>query len=163
MKRCVIALILLVLVVSELAFAQANRDYFEILRSEAQTNKRAVITKMMQFSEKESEAFWPIYRDYETQQAKLGDKRVKLIEDFAMSYKKMSNEKAEELMDTAFVLEDGRRKLRMEYVRKFEKALSPIVAARFLQVENQMQLLRDVQIAKRLPLITESSMTKHSG
>jgi hypothetical protein len=50
-------------------------------------------------------------------------------------------------------LEKRRTKLKKKYFKKFEKALSAVVAAKFVQVENQINLLIDLQIASELPLI----------
>ena len=52
-----------------------------------------------------------------------------------------------------FALEKRRTKLKKKYFKKFEKALSAITAAKFIQVENQINLLIDLQIASDLPLI----------
>jgi hypothetical protein len=47
---------------------EANlRAYVELMRSDLRTEKVAIITEMMQFSEDEDARFWPIYREYETQ------------------------------------------------------------------------------------------------
>ena len=47
----------------------------------------------------------------------------------------------------------ARVKLMRNYYKKFSKALSPKMAAKFLQVENQIWMLMDVQIASELPLV----------
>ena len=40
----------------------------------------------MGFTEAEDQAFWPIYRDYNAEMAKLGDERVALIAEYARAY-----------------------------------------------------------------------------
>ena len=57
--------------------------YAELLRSDVRTQKVAIITEMMEFTEAEDAAFWPIYRDYDAEMAKLGDERVALIAEYA--------------------------------------------------------------------------------
>ena len=52
-----------------------------------------------------------------------------------------------------FELEKRRTKLKKKYFKKFEKAVSAVVAAKFIQIENQINLLVDLQIASELPLI----------
>ena len=39
------------------------------------------------------------------------------------------------------------------YYKKFTKALSPKMAAKFFQVENQLWMLLDLKIASELPLV----------
>ena len=54
--------------------------YAELLRSDVRTQKVAIITEVMGFTEAEDKAFWPIYRQYDAEMSKLGDERVSLIE-----------------------------------------------------------------------------------
>ena len=52
------------------------RAYVELLRSDLRTQKVAVITEMMQFTEAEDAAFWPVYREYELELSRLNDERL---------------------------------------------------------------------------------------
>ena len=45
------------------------RAYAELLRSDLRAQKVAVITEVMEFTEAEDTAFWPVYREYETELA----------------------------------------------------------------------------------------------
>jgi hypothetical protein len=65
----------------------------------------------------------------------------------------MTEEKAQELSDLALQLEADRVVLKQKYVERFRKALSPKIAARFLQVENQLLWLLDLQISSSLPVV----------
>ena len=129
------------------------RAYVELLRSDLRTEKVAIITEMMQFSEDEDTKFWPIYREYETQLSKLNDDRLAGIKQYALSYDKMTDDIADRLAHTALDLEGRRHDLKAQFYEKFKSALSPKTAARFLQVENQLLLLLDLQIASSLPII----------
>src|SRR5215469_2572948 len=55
----------------------------ELLRSDVQAAKNDIIAHTMQFTDTESTAFWPVYRDYARDQQAIGDKRVQLIKDYA--------------------------------------------------------------------------------
>ena len=57
--------------------------YAELLRSDVRAQKVAILTEVMGFTEAEDKAFWPIYRDYDAEMAKLGDERVALIAEYA--------------------------------------------------------------------------------
>src|SRR6476620_1000881 len=63
--------------------------YAELLRSDVRAEKVAIITEVMGFSETEDAAFWPVYREYDAEMAKLGDERVALIADYAKNYDQM--------------------------------------------------------------------------
>src|SRR5262245_5348131 len=71
--------------------------YAELLRSDLRTQKVAVITEVMGFNEVEDKAFWPLYREYETQLAKLNDERLAGIQEYAKNYEQLSDEVADRL------------------------------------------------------------------
>lgn len=133
-------------------FAQ-ERDLVELLRKDLQTEKAALITTAMGFSTDESAVFWPIYREYEKSLATIMDKKLLLIQDYANNSEKMTPEKATETVNQAFALDAERTKLLKKFFKKFSKKMSPVRAARFVQVENQILKLLDVQAAQRLPLV----------
>lgn len=126
--------------------------YAELLRSDVRAQKVAIITEVMGFTDKEDEAFWPIYREYDLEMAKLGDERVALIAEYAKNYEKVNDELADRLASKALELEARRQELKGQVYQKVKKALSPLTAARFLQVEHQLLLLIDLQIASSLPI-----------
>jgi hypothetical protein len=129
------------------------RAYVELLRSDLRTQKVAVITEVMQFSDAEDAAFWPIYREYERELASLNDERLRGIETYAKVYQNITAATANDLMTKALDLESRRTALKQKYFTKLKSAMSPLTAARALQIENQIQLLLDLQIAASLPVV----------
>jgi hypothetical protein len=129
------------------------RAYTGLLRSDLRTQKVAVITELMQFTEAEDTAFWPIYRDYERDLSRLHDERLAAIETYATEYKQLTAATADELAMKVLDLEARRATLKQKYYSKVKTALSPIRAAKALQIENQIQLLVDLQVAASLPVV----------
>ena len=145
---------LLILLVLVFAFSlQAQDDFIELLRQDLKTQKVAIITEAMNFTEEESNTFWPVYRKYDFEASKLGDERLAIIKDYADNYDKMTDEKAKELMDRNIKLQEQRLKLSKKFYKEFQKVLPAIKATRFIQVDNQLNLLLNLQIASELPLI----------
>lgn len=126
--------------------------YAELLRSDVRTQKVAIITEVMGFTEAEDKAFWPVYRTYDAEMAKLGDERVSLIEEYANNFDKMNDAIADKLATRALDLESRRRAVLAKSYESVKKVLSPQTALRYLQVEHQLQLLIDLQIASSLPI-----------
>ena len=158
-----VSLMLVLLGSPRLAFAQqtnsatesreANlRAYVELLRSDLRAQKVAVITEVMQFTEAEEEKFWPVYRQYETELAAINDTRMALIKDYAMTYETLTDAAADKLANGALDLESRRHALKVKFYDRFKSVLPAKTAARFLQVENQILLLLDLQIAAALPI-----------
>jgi hypothetical protein len=166
--RSVIAALLIAMAVPGLAAAQQTapaetlpraetrernlRAYVELLRSDLRTQKVAIITQMMHFTEAEDTAFWPVHREYELEMSRFNDDRLALIEKYAQVYGKLTSANADELMTRVLDLEARRTALKQKYYTKLKTVVSPLTAARALQVENQIQLLIDLQIAASLPI-----------
>ena len=129
------------------------RAYTELLRSDLRTQKVAVITQMMAFTEREDAAFWPVYREHELELSRLHDERLAAIESYAKAYTSLTPKTADELALKVLDLEARRTALKQKYYTKVKAALSPTRAAQALQIENQIQLLVDLQVAASLPLV----------
>jgi hypothetical protein len=127
--------------------------YAELLRSDVRAQKSAIITELMQFTEDEDAKFWPVYREYEAELAKVNDDRIALIKEYAGAYEKMTDEVADRLARGALDVEGRRHALKLKYYDRFKSVLSAKTAARFLQVENQILLILDLQIAASLPIV----------
>jgi hypothetical protein len=126
--------------------------YAELLRSDVRTQKVAIITEVMGFTDAEDKAFWPIYRDYDAEMAKLGDERVELIADYAKAFDTITDDVADKLAAKAMDLQTRRNAALGKCYQRVKAALSPRTALRFLQVEHQLQLVIDLQIAASLPV-----------
>jgi len=111
----------------------------------------------MKFSEEDASVFWPIYKEYEIELDKLGDKRLANIKDFVNNYDKMTDPKADEIIDQAFNYQKERLELKRNMYDKLKNKLNPSTAAKFIQLEHQIQLIIDMKINAELPLIKKSS------
>ena len=128
------------------------RAYAELLRSDIRTQKVAILTEVVGFTEEEDKAFWPIYREYDAEMSKIGDQRVSNIEDYASHFSGLTDEAADRIARQALDLEAQRQAVKTKYYDRFAKALSPRTALRVMQVEQQLLLLIDLQIASSLPI-----------
>ena len=125
----------------------------QLLRSDVQSAKNEIITATMQFSDAESTAFWPVYRDYARDQQVIGDDRVKLIKDYAAHYDGMDDNNAKDMVQRMINIEDRTLNLREDYWPKFMKALGAKRAAKFYQVDNRISLIINLQLTAAIPLI----------
>jgi hypothetical protein len=65
----------------------------------------------------------------------------------------MNDAQADGLVDRMMKFDKSRMQLRSEYYPKFKKAIGAKQAAKFLQVDNRLNLLVDLQIANSIPII----------
>jgi len=129
------------------------RAFVELARSDLRTEKALIIAENIQFTNDEAVEFWPIHREYTLEQNKLLDKRLDLIKKFAQQYGTMTDSQATKLARQTFDLEEDRTDLKKKYFKKFSKVIPALKAARFFQIENQINMALDLQIAGTLPLI----------
>lgn len=67
----------------------------------------------------------------------------------------MDDAKADELAQRVMALEEQRTALRKKYYELMKEVLPTVLVVRFLQLDNQVQMLIDLQIASNLPIIEE--------
>lgn len=129
------------------------RAYVELLRSDVRAKKTVILTELMQLNDDQAEKFSPIYREYDFELQALNDQKLAWIQEYAKNYQNMADEKADELAKLALALENKRNALKAKYYEKFREQLGGILATRFLQIENQMLMVVDLQIASSLPTV----------
>lgn len=150
-KTCFVIVLAVLMTVPAAAFAQ--EAYLEMLRSDVRADKVALITGMMELTDEQAEVFWPIYREMESDVVKLTDERIALIKEYAENYDAMTDKAAKDIVNKAFVLREKRLALEKRYFAKFSKALDPITAAKFYQVNNEINQLIDIQVSAGLPFV----------
>lgn len=133
---------------------EANlRAYIELLRTDVRGQSAAIVSEMMQLNDADEKAFWPVYRAFEADLIKLNDTRIALIKEYADNYGALTDAVADTLARRALDLEARRTELKVKYYDRFRAVVPAKVAARFLQIENQILLLLDLQIAASLPIV----------
>jgi hypothetical protein len=166
MKKITMSAILATFAVAEMA-AQSNtaaaaapgdqelniRAYIELLRSDVNKSKSQVMAQVMRLDADQSAKFWPIYRDYQADLSKIGDGVAGLIKSYAANYDNMTDAAADNLTNRLFGLEQQRTALMKQYYERVKAALGAVHATRFVQVENQLERLVDLQVASDLPVI----------
>ena len=125
----------------------------QMLRQEVGKDRRAIVKANMLLTNSEAARFWPIYDEYRADMTKLGDRRVKLITDYAANRDSMSEDEANRLLKEALDYEKERTELKEDYVKKFNKALSARTTARFFQIDQKLDAALDAQLAARIPLV----------
>jgi hypothetical protein len=150
------ALIALVAVAALGAFdgaaAQNTRDQTELLISQIQTDKRAVVLQAMNLSDVEVKKFGPIYDQYQVEMKGIMQRSSDVITKFANSYGSMTDDAAKSIMKDFFKVRDERNALVREYAGKFDKVLPTTKVLRWVQVENKLNALLDFEAARLVPL-----------
>ncbi len=129
------------------------QEYVELIRSNVRQEKAQIMGSVMQLNASDAAKFWDIYSEYDEQLSKLNKLRSDNIIEFAKAYDQMTDARADELMKTAIEYQKQRNDLLVGTYQKVREAIGGIQAARFVQVENQLLHIIDLQIASNLPLV----------
>jgi predicted ribosome quality control (RQC) complex YloA/Tae2 family protein len=138
--------------------AQKNvQAYIDLLRRDVRQEKAEIMGSVMILSAQDATKFWPIYSEYDAQLAKLNDQRIQNIKEYAQNYNQMTDEKADDLIQKSLAFQKQRAELLAQTYDKVKQALGAVTAARFAQIEHQLLLIIDLQIASSLPIVEQGS------
>lgn len=134
------------------AKAEAMEE-IRLTRVAIQAGRQAIVTEAMDLTPKEMETFWPLYREYRLEAAKIGDRIVGLIERYAANYDNLTDEAASKLLNDFVKIERARADLKAKFLPKFKKVLPATKVVRFYQLENKMDIAVLNEMAEQIPLV----------
>jgi hypothetical protein len=123
-----------------------------MIRSVVQLERTAVVAEELEMTGDESTRFWPVYDEYVAEIKRVDDRLVKVITDYAANYDDLPDALARSMVDDYLDLEADRLKVRTKYVRRFDDVLPPNKLARFIQVENKLNVITQLELAREIPL-----------
>lgn len=147
------------LLVSTFLSAQSADDV-AILQSLYGKSKGDIIKDYLNLSEPQATAFQAVYDTYETERKTLGQKKNQIINDYAINYDKITDEKADELAKNNLKNNVDLEKLLSKTYGKAKKAIGPINAAKFIQLEQYFQTTIRAAVQDDIPFIGELDKTK---
>ncbi len=135
------------------SFAQSATDEIELIRVIIEAERKVVVATNMNLSDAESEAFWPVYNEFETAVRSVNDKRLKILIELSRNFEMLTDEQAADLLEEHFKFQEERVKVRKSYMKKFKKVLSGKQLARFYQIDGKIDTIIDFDIARAVPLV----------
>ena len=133
--------------------ADKPADNLDVLRDKLRADKRLVVAEALELTEKEAQAFWPIYNAYQSDMIAHYDRIFKLLDTYAGAYKSMTDPIATQLLGEFMAIQTSYLNIITSYVPKFQRVLPPRKVARLYQLENKIRALVDYQFAQEIPLI----------
>jgi hypothetical protein len=153
MKKLLIVISLLSAMVFAMpSFADDLDQYILLLKTDLRADAKDYISKgMVTFTPEEAKRFWPVYDSYMTERAKFLDARLAIIMDYANNYDKMTDAKAEELLNRRFQQLKLKNQLDEKYRPKFAEALSPRRLVRFYQIQQELEVMMELRAISTVP------------
>jgi hypothetical protein len=124
----------------------------ELTRAAIQVRRQAIVTAAMDLDAKESQAFWPMYREYREAMAAVNDRLVKLLVTYLNTYENLTDETAGKMLEEFLSIERARNSVKSKYVPRFGKLIPTRKVARFFQVDNKLDAFINADLAQLVPL-----------
>jgi len=140
---------------ASLAQTTNSTDDTQLLISQIQTDKRAVVLRTMELSDAEVAAFTPIYDEYQAEMKVIFQRGVDVLNKFAANYGSMTDAAAKDILKEWFSVRDDRNAVLKKYAKKLEKKLPATDVLRWVQIENKLTALLDIQAAQVVPISTK--------
>ena len=125
----------------------------QALRAAVKSDKRAFVAATLQLTDAEAKRFWPIYDAYQRNLDLTSRRRVVAVEPLLFRERAMSNLGAKNLVTELMAVDDAELKSRRTLRNRVMRALPPLKAARYLQLEEKVQAVRDYDLATTVPLV----------
>lgn len=144
-------MIIATLLSSMALFALPNNEIQLALLSNVM-QKKAVVLVNMKLEGETKEKFGKLYDEYQEKLMKHRLAEVKLIQHYAANYANMTNENSDKILKEWVGAEEAGLVLKKDYMAKFKKIMPSADVIRYFQIENRLQLMREMQVANNIPL-----------
>jgi len=132
------------------AFAAASDDG-DLTLARIQSERKVLVEGIVKPSPQQSKAFWDAYWAYRETVANLDNRSNKLIDEYEKSFAALNDDQAERMLKEAAKIEVERVEARQKIVKKLRKILIPKQIVRFLQIENKMDAIMNLDRAINIP------------
>ncbi len=134
-------------------------SYREVLRADVRAKRTAVVAETMRLTERDAAVFWPIYRDYERDLARVHDERLEVLNYYAEKFTSLSDADAKTVSEKLLDCDARKAELDKKYFKRFSKVLPAITVAKFFQVEHMLDLLVELKLVSSVPALTDRPET----
>jgi Spy/CpxP family protein refolding chaperone len=127
-------------------------DDTQVLISQIQTDKRAIVLKTLELTDAQVAAFTPIYDQYQAEMKVLMERGAATLDKFAANFGSMTDDAAGAILKDALKNREDRNAVMRKYAKKFDKVLPTTKVLQWAQVENKLNTLLDMQAAMIIPI-----------
>jgi hypothetical protein len=137
---------------ADASYAQNATDDTQVLISQIQTDKRAVVLSTLQLTDAQVAEFTPLYDEFQAEMKQVMTRGSDVVNKFASNYGSMTDDAAKDIMKEFFKVRNERNQLIEDYAKKFQRKLPATKVLQWVQVENKLNTLLDVQAAAVIPI-----------
>jgi len=152
MKKGIISVVVIFFTMG--VFAQTSNE-IDLIQAAFGIEKIAIVNNFVKPSPEQKEAFLKVYNEYELKRKKLGETRIKLLNQYANQWENMTNEQADTWMKDVMALSIKQDKLIKTYYNKVKSATNAKVATQFYQIEVYILTTIRYSILESIPFVGE--------
>ena len=128
-------------------------DDMDALREKLRADKKAVVAAVLELTDGEAKAFWPVYNAYQSDMVSHYDRVLKFLDTYAKTYQSMTDEQATTLVKQFLAIERDHVAILTSYQPRFSKVLPPLKVVKLYQIENKARALVNYELARGIPLV----------
>lgn len=125
----------------------------QLLRKDLRAKRRELTATNLKLTEAEGERFWPVYDQYIKELTAINDKKFALIQEYAESYRTMTNDQALLFIRQWLDFDIATNQLRQKYVPMVAKVLDGRKTATFFQLDRRIAMMLDLQVTSQIPMV----------
>lgn len=152
MKKRIIFCFLLATTFAIGAKAQDAAGDEGVTRKLFQAQHRTIVSDNLNLTSAQSAPFWKIYDEYEQERKSIGEKKIELLKKFVANIDSNNATTAASVINGTIDNQMDYLKLQKKYFKRISKEISPMVAARFMQIEQTINARISSEILSELPL-----------
>jgi len=156
MMKTLAALLLAFAAVATPSFAAdkaADVTDMQALRAAVRADKKAYVASILMLTPAEAQKFWPAYDAYQRTLDMTGREKNMTIIEVVGQDKPVSELYARQIAKDIMLADDAEAKARRTLYNRVMKAVPPLKAARYLQLEGKIRAVQAYEIAETIPLI----------
>jgi len=122
-------------------------------RDDLQAKSADVMAKALTLTAEQATKFWPLYKEYQKEQAAIVEGQIQATQKYAKNYGHLSDADAVEFINALLTRDQKTHDLRVKWLAKFQTVVPPVTAARAIQVERRLGLVSQIGVSSQIPLV----------
>jgi hypothetical protein len=152
MKNLILALVVLFFF-HDLNAQTHTEDDIALIQDMWGKGKKDIVSDYMKLTPAEEVPFWKAYDEYEISRKKLGRERLLILNEYDLNQDKLNGTLATDLVNRSIDNNIDIQKLFKKTYKSMSKAVSPVRAAQFMQLENYLLTAIQMDIQDNIPFI----------
>jgi len=130
-----------------------SNQELSLLRQDLRSKRKQLIAANLKLTDTEAVKFWPVYDQYVTELIAINDKKFGLIQEYANSWGKLTNEQSLLFARNWLDMDIATAQLRQKYVPMVAKVLEGTKTATFFQLDRRIAMMMELQVSSQMPLV----------